>query len=57
MDEMKSKPPAFVCPLCKRRSYHPVDIAERYCAACGFVDDVIAELVQKGAEGFLGKKV
>lgn len=37
--------PVFVCPLCKRRSYHPMDIREHYCAACGFVDDVIERLI------------
>lgn len=42
---MARKPiaPSFLCPLCKLRSFHPRDIAERFCAKCGFVDDVIAE--------------
>ncbi len=39
----KPAPPTFLCPLCGLRSYHPRDLAERYCARCGFVDDVAAE--------------
>jgi hypothetical protein len=33
--------PAFVCPLCGLRSWHPRDGAEDFCAACGFVEDVL----------------
>lgn len=42
--------PIFICPLCKRRSYHPADIHEHFCGACGFVDDVIERLLFKRAE-------
>jgi ribosomal protein L37E len=38
-------PPSFVCPLCKLRSYHPKDVEHRFCARCGFVDDVIKALL------------
>jgi hypothetical protein len=27
--------PWITCPKCRRTSYHPKDIAERYCGACG----------------------
>jgi len=36
-------PPPFVCPICKRVSHHPRDAEMRFCAKCGFVDDVLAE--------------
>jgi hypothetical protein len=26
--------PSVTCPNCKRKSYHPMDIANKYCAAC-----------------------
>lgn len=30
---------SFTCPRCFRTSYHPTDIAQRYCGACHrFVD-------------------
>lgn len=32
--------PSIVCPNCGRRSYHPMDIKERYCAICGFHADI-----------------
>jgi len=34
--------PAITCPSpkCGRTSYHPKDIAERYCGACGYHDGV-----------------
>ncbi len=35
--------PLFVCPICKRQSWHPRDAEQRFCAKCGFVDDVLAE--------------
>ncbi len=35
----QSSLPFFACPICRRRSFHPQDIANRYCAVCGFVDD------------------
>jgi hypothetical protein len=37
--------PPFVCPICRRQSWHPRDGAERFCAVCGFVDDVLAAQV------------
>ena len=31
--------PSFTCPHCGRTSYHPQDLAQRYCGACHrFVD-------------------
>jgi ribosomal protein L37E len=27
-------PPSFRCPDCGHVSYHPIDVAERYCGAC-----------------------
>jgi hypothetical protein len=27
-------PPSYTCPRCGRVSYHPRDIAEKYCGAC-----------------------
>jgi len=27
-------PPSIVCPRCHARSFHPRDIAEKYCGAC-----------------------
>ncbi len=38
-----AEPPPFVCPICKRVSCHPRDAEMRFCAKCGFVDDVLAE--------------
>jgi hypothetical protein len=38
--------PSFVCPLCRRRSYHPMDIKEHFCGDCGFVDDVIEAILR-----------
>ena len=35
--------PPFVCPICKRQSWHPRDAEQRFCAVCGFVDDVVTE--------------
>jgi ribosomal protein L37E len=35
----KPLPPSYLCPRCLLRSYHPRDVAERYCARCGFEDD------------------
>lgn len=32
--EVPAPPPSFICPRCGRRSYHPTDIAQRYCGAC-----------------------
>ena len=29
------KYPAITCPTCFRTSHHPMDVAERYCSACG----------------------
>jgi hypothetical protein len=36
MDEASTyqPPPSFACPRCRRRSFNPHDIAERYCGAC-----------------------
>ena len=31
---------SITCPKCERTSYHPKDIAERYCRACGYHDGV-----------------
>lgn len=30
----RHKPPSITCPTCGLTSYHPRDIAERYCARC-----------------------
>jgi hypothetical protein len=30
----KIEEPKFTCPACGRTSYHPMDIQEKYCAAC-----------------------
>jgi ribosomal protein L37E len=32
----------FVCPICGRPSWHPRDLAERFCRVCGFMDDRLA---------------
>ncbi len=32
--------PSITCPRCQRVSYHPEDIAQRFCGACGFHDDL-----------------
>jgi hypothetical protein len=42
--------PAFVCPLCGFRSWHPRDGAERFCASCGFVDDVLEAVLPMDEE-------
>lgn len=44
MTDCPGTPPAqpFVCPICQRRSWHPRDLAERFCAVCGFIDDALA---------------
>ena len=36
-EAQRDKLPVFTCPLCKRRSYRPMDLKWRYCRACGFV--------------------
>jgi hypothetical protein len=28
------QPESFTCPRCGRTSYHPMDVANRYCGAC-----------------------
>jgi hypothetical protein len=34
-------PPSWKCPHCGRRSYHPEDLANRYCGHCHhYCDDV-----------------
>jgi len=33
--------PRIRCPSCWRVSYHPVDVVERFCPACGFHDDLL----------------
>jgi len=34
-------PPSWKCPHCGRRSYHPDDLVNHYCAHCHhFCDDV-----------------
>jgi hypothetical protein len=30
--------PSITCTKCRRTSYHPKDIAKRYCGACGYRD-------------------
>ncbi len=32
---------SIVCPRCTRRSYHPEDVANRYCGACNQFHDVM----------------
>lgn len=29
-----SERPSFTCPWCHRTSYHPDDVANRYCGGC-----------------------
>jgi hypothetical protein len=36
----------YVCMQCFRKSYHPRDAAERYCAACNEFEDTARELVR-----------
>ena len=31
--------PSYTCPRCKRRSYHPKDIENKYCGACHKFED------------------
>jgi hypothetical protein len=38
--------PPFICPICQRKSWHPRDAKERFCAACGFVDDVLLKTTE-----------
>lgn len=33
-DDDDGRRPAFVCPVCGRRSWHPDDGANGYCSAC-----------------------
>lgn len=37
-------PPSYVCPVCKFRSYHPVDVAERYCVRCHVFETDLKEI-------------
>lgn len=32
--EEREKPPSITCPTCRKTSYHPKDIEERYCGYC-----------------------
>lgn len=34
---------SITCPICKRVSYHPLDISERYCGACEKFHDEMME--------------
>jgi ribosomal protein L37E len=34
MSKQKPLPPSYLCPACGVRSYHPEDVAERYCTRC-----------------------
>lgn len=40
---------SIVCPRCRRRSYHPEDVANRYCGACVQFHDVMEIADQLGA--------
>lgn len=33
-------PPSITCPQCALTSYHPEDVKHRYCAKCGWHDDL-----------------
>lgn len=33
-DELERDHPTFTCPVCRRRSWHPEDVANEYCGAC-----------------------
>lgn len=33
-DRVETLSPSIVCPLCRSLSYHPRDIAEKYCGRC-----------------------
>jgi hypothetical protein len=33
--------PYIECPKCHLKSYHPKDIEHRFCAKCGFHDDLV----------------
>ena len=35
--------PWITCHKCSRTSYHPKDIAERYCGACGYHDGAASQ--------------
>lgn len=37
-------PLPFVCPICQRITHNPHDAEQRFCAVCGYVDDVLFEL-------------
>lgn len=53
-DEESRDGPFYVCPVCGRTSYHPADIANRYCGAChtysASPEPSIAALLQESEE-------
>lgn len=36
-----SNQPSIVCPHCKKRSFHPMDVSQRYCGFCHAYHDEI----------------
>lgn len=55
MTARKPPPPSYVCPACKLRSYHPVDVAEKYCARCG-VFEADRPLIARAAAAGVSKR-
>ena len=35
---------SITCPKCGRESWHPMDVEQRFCAACGFHDTFEVEI-------------
>jgi len=38
--QMKPEQPSITCPSCKRTSYHPEDVKNKFCPACGYHDQL-----------------
>lgn len=54
--------PAFTCPLCERASWNPNDGANRFCGACGYVDEqigwrVMCVIATEGQPGWMAMAV
>jgi ribosomal protein L37E len=37
-NQISENPPAFTCPKCGLKSWHPRDAEERFCSRCKFVE-------------------
>ena len=46
-----TEPPSITCPACGMRSFHPMDIRERFCGRCDAWHDDMPQNAEKGRTG------